>query len=73
MHERKIIKIYDQNERNSIDRVLAQGVLSKRDTAICMMLMETGIRGVDICNLKLTDIDWKKDIIYITQKKTIIH
>ncbi|MGB8454783.1 MAG: tyrosine-type recombinase/integrase [Anaerocolumna sp.] len=68
--ERKIIEIYDQDERNSIDKTLFQGVLSKRDTAICMMLIETGLRGVDICNLKLTDIDWNKDVIYIMQEKT---
>jgi len=68
--ERKIIEIYDQDERNSIDKAFSQGILSKRDTAICMMLMETGLRGVDICNLKLTDIDWNKDVIYIMQEKT---
>lgn len=69
-HERKIIEIYSQSERNSIDKTLSQGVLSKRDTAICMMLMETGLRGVDVCNLKLSDIDWNKDVIYIMQEKT---
>jgi integrase len=68
--ERKIIEIYDQDERISIDKTLSQGILTKRDTAVCMLLMETGLRGVDICNLKLTDIDWNKDVIYVMQEKT---
>ena len=28
------------------------------------------MRAVDVCNIKLSDIDWNKDIIYIKQQKT---
>lgn len=68
--ERKIIEIYGCEEKESIDRVLDGSVMTKRDNAICLLLIETGMRAVDICNLKLKDIDWHKDIIYITQQKT---
>lgn len=44
--------------------------LSLRDRAIGSLLFYTGLRAVDICNLKLSDIDWSKDEISIIQKKT---
>jgi site-specific recombinase XerD len=68
--ERKIIEVYGREERTLIDRVLDEPVMTKRDNAICLLLIETGIRAVDLCNLKLKDIDWHKDIIYVNQHKT---
>lgn len=68
--ERKIIEIYNDDECDSIKEVLAGDTLTKRNKAICLLLIETGIRAVDVCNIKLTDIDWNKDIIYIHQQKT---
>ncbi len=41
-----------------------------RDTAVCRLLLETGLRGTDVCSLKLKDIDWEMDVIYICQDKT---
>ena len=32
--------------------------------------METGLRAIDVCELKLKDIDWDKDIIRVIQSKT---
>ena len=68
--ERKIIEIYDEAEMADINKVLADNSLTKRDKAICLLLLETGLRGADVCNIKLSDIDWNKDIIYIEQQKT---
>lgn len=34
------------------------------------MALYTGIRGCDIANLKLTDIDWKKERVSFVQEKT---
>lgn len=68
--ERNILEIYDAAEREAINRVLSDDSLTKRDKAICLLLLETGLRAVDICNIKLTDIDWSKDIIYVKQQKT---
>lgn len=42
----------------------------KRDYAIIVMSLFTGLRSVDIRNLKLSDIDWEKDLIHIIQHKT---
>ena len=63
--ERKIIEIYSETETYAINEILSDGSLSKRDKAICLLLLETGLRAVDVCNIKLSDIDWNKDVIYI--------
>ena len=41
-----------------------------RDKAIISLALYTGLRCIDIVNLKLSDIDWKKDKISIIQEKT---
>jgi site-specific recombinase XerD len=68
--ERKIIEVYDEQELSSIENLLSGSSLSKRDVAICRLLLETGLRGIDVCGIKLSDIDWHKDVIYIVQNKT---
>lgn len=68
--ERKIIEIYSETETSAIHEILSDGSLTKRDKAICLLLLETGLRAVDVCNIKLSDIDWSKDVIYIKQQKT---
>jgi site-specific recombinase XerD len=42
----------------------------KRDYAMMMVAIETGLRGCDIVNLKLNEIDWRANTIQLTQKKT---
>ena len=44
--------------------------LSKRDKAICILLLYTGMRQMDVSNLKLDDIKWNKDQIIFKQTKT---
>ena len=68
--ERKTIEIYSEPEVNAINKILSDGDFTKRDKAICLLLLETGLRAVDVCNIKLSDIDWIKDVIYIKQQKT---
>jgi len=68
--ERKILEIYNNDETKSIKAVLSESVLSKRNTAISLLALETGLRGVDTCNIKLSDLDWEKDIVHIKQQKT---
>jgi integrase len=68
--ERKILEIYSDSEMEAIHRVLDDNSMTKRDKAICLLVLETGLRGVDICNIRLSDIDWSKDIIHIFQQKT---
>lgn len=52
---------------NQVDRNFPIG---KRDYAILYLASHTGLRGIDIANLKLKDIDWIHDEINIIQKKT---
>ena len=46
------------------------GAISSRDKAIMSLLFYTGLRGVDISNMKLSDIDWRADRISLVQSKT---
>jgi len=50
-----------------IDRDTPKG---KRDYAIIMLALVTGLRAIDIAQLKLTDIDWRRGEINIVQAKT---
>jgi integrase len=52
---------------NIIDRDTPKG---KRDYAIIMLALVTGLRAVDIARLKLTDIDWRRGEINLVQAKT---
>lgn len=52
---------------SSIDRSIDGG---KRDYAVIMLAVDTGLRAIDISNLKLDDIDWKKETLSTVQSKT---
>jgi integrase len=52
---------------HAIDRSTAIG---KRDYAIIMLVLNTGLRGIDVRKLKLQDIDWHENSINIFQSKT---
>ena len=53
-----------------INQLLDTDTLSLRDKAIINLLLHSGIRGVDIINLKLQSIDWNSDVIRLIQSKT---
>lgn len=44
--------------------------VGKRNYAIILLACGTGLRGIDIVNLKISDIDWKSGEIRIIQSKT---
>ena len=69
--KRDILKVYSDDEYNRIIAHLekADG-LSFRNNAITILAMNTGLRAVDICAIRLQDIDWEHNIIHITQRKT---
>ena len=52
---------------NVIDRSTMAG---KRDFAIIQLAASTGLRACDIIRIRLTDVDWRKGEINISQKKT---
>lgn len=68
--KRDIIDVYTDEECDLIKNHLISSDISFRDKAICLLSFETGIRGCDICNLKLSDVDWKHSVISIVQSKT---
>lgn len=68
--KRSIIDVYSEEERDKIASFLSSSDISNRDAAICLLSFETGLRSVDICNLRLGDIDWKHNVIHIVQSKT---
>lgn len=45
-------------------------ICGKRDYAILMLAMHTGLRGIDVLKLTFTNIDWEKREIHLTQSKT---
>lgn len=51
-----------------IDRSTDKG---RRDYAVFLTALRTGIRASDISQLKLSDIDWAGKVIRIVQKKTL--
>lgn len=62
-----------KEEAESIRTVLqSETLLSLRDRAIGSLLFYTGLRAVDISNLRLSDIQWDKDEISIIQDKTSV-
>jgi site-specific recombinase XerD len=67
---RNIIQVLDDNEHEKLLGYLEHGRLSYRDKAICILSIETGLRAVDICALKLGNVDWANDCIHIVQQKT---
>jgi integrase len=68
--EEGIIAVLEEREHEAFAEYLKTVTLSARDMAICRLAFETGMRAVDICNLKIADIDWANDRIHITQQKT---
>lgn len=67
-------KIFDPITQDEIHRIIAQidrtTTKGKRDYAMILLAARNGIRGIDIINMKLTDIDWRANEIKIVQKKT---
>lgn len=69
---RKNIDFLKSNEIQKIKDILDSESfdINYRTKAIVTLLLYTGLRGCDIANLKLTDINWEDEIITIIQNKT---
>ena len=57
----------EQKLLSSVDRNTPSG---KRNYAMLLLALRTGLRSIDITNLKLSDIHWKTNTIEIVQEKT---
>ncbi|MHB1948321.1 MAG: site-specific integrase [Gammaproteobacteria bacterium] len=55
----KFLNVFDRNTE-----------LGKRDYAMVICMIELGLRGHEVANLKLEDIDWRNQTLYIPRGKT---
>lgn len=60
--------------KDELRRILAavdrEDPAGKRDYAIFLLMIQTGLRAGDIRNIRMGDIDWRRKIIRIVQGKT---
>lgn len=66
----KILPVMDAAELDALAGVCAGGAVSRRDAAVTLLCMTTGIRACDVVSLRLGDIDWVSGRIATTQQKT---
>jgi len=71
VRKRSIIPTITKEEGEAIlSAQQADGSCSQRDRAIILLALRTGLRSIDVINLKLSDIHWRNDTISIVQQKT---
>jgi integrase len=68
----RIIPPFSQEEIASMANAASSegSSIAARDYAVLLLGFDTGLRGVDIQKLKLSDIDWKKATVTVRQSKT---
>lgn len=71
--DRKIYEAFTHTDRQKLEGfILSEDCpLSLRDRAIVALLLYTGMRGCDVHDLNLSDIDWVKNTIKFRQGKTL--
>jgi integrase len=71
IRENKIQKHLSWNEITKIlEQVDRSTDAGKRNYAIILLAVRTGLRAIDITNLRLTDIDWRNGTLQVMQQKT---
>lgn len=66
----KIITTVDGKVEADLLEDEPDSLVNKRDQAILLLALHTGLRSCDIRALRFRDIDWEKETIHIRQKKT---
>ena len=68
----KVIDFLTEHEIEAIKNVILSddGKMPLRDKAICALAMFTGLRSIDIVNLKFDDLHWDSNEIVFVQTKT---
>ena len=70
---KKLLPCFSAKETSAIlDSVDRATPIGKRDYAIIMLALWTGLRGVDILDLKRSDIDWERKSVNVVQGKTAV-
>lgn len=69
------VRIIQTLTQDQVDAILdfynsADKPLELRDSAVLLLGMKMGLRGIDVVNLKFSDINWKNRTIHILQQKT---
>lgn len=67
---KQITEIYDDEEIDRIHGYLKDSNVSSREKAITLLALDYGLRAIDICNMKIKDINWQNEYIHIFQEKT---
>lgn len=69
---RKNVPVLTPEEISMVKELLRNpdGRISLRDRAIGVLALYTGLRSIDIVNLKTSSIDWEMDRLCLTQQKT---
>jgi len=69
--EKKVLPCITDDEMEMLLKQIDHNTpMGKRDYAIILLGMINGLRAVDIINLKLVDIDWRKGELRVLQQKT---
>ena len=70
---RRIYEAFTHQDREKLEEFILseECPLSKRDRAIIALMLYTGMRGCDVRDLKLNNIDWVKSTIKFRQGKTL--
>ena len=68
-----IPSVYTKDETNRLlSSIDTSQKIGKRNYAIILLVLRLGIRSGDIVNLKLSDIDFRSDVIEFVQSKTCV-
>ena len=68
--KKRIIPMLTDSEQKSLQTTITGEGFPKRDKAIIMIGLTSGMRAIDVINLKLSDINWTNETISFRQSKT---
>jgi len=66
----RIIPMLTESERKTLQTTIEGKGFSKRDKALIILGLTSGMRAIDVINLKLSDIHWANETIAFRQSKT---
>jgi len=58
-----------EDVRKMLEVVDRRSILGKRDYAILLLLLTYGLRACEVANLRLNDIDWRRERLLVSERK----